>query len=275
MPLREVTGPGGPVVDRSEAKLHMRLDGDDENASIDRYIRAATNDCETFIGRPLATRRYEYTLDGFPYILRLPRPPLRRVVSVEYADFQDVLQTLDREFYDVVGEGSSEESVAGAEIEPSWAHTWPVPRYERDAVRVTFDAGWATPCTVDPASGTFATNGGHPYVDGDTLRLQLSGGADMAWPGGLNGYSTYHVRDVQGDTLRLSAVAGGGAIDVADAGSGQLLLGQVPEQLVQGIIMQAAELYERRETAISGTIINSVPTGPVSHLWRPYCVPKF
>lgn len=60
---------------------------------------------------------------------------------------------------------------------------------------------------------------GHTFENGNGVQLQTDGGT---LPAPLEADVLYYVRDVSGDTLKLSETLGGAAIDLTDAGSGTL-----------------------------------------------------
>lgn len=65
--LQRVTAPTDPVVTLAEAKLHLRVDSDDEDTIIESMIDAAVEylDAENgVLGRALAPQEWEVTFDG-------------------------------------------------------------------------------------------------------------------------------------------------------------------------------------------------------------------
>lgn len=99
--LTETEAPDDLPVSLAEAKLHLRITHDDDDAFLTTLIQTAAGICETAVGLSLVSRRYTLSLDSWPGTspdgwwdgvregadlrtarneLTLPRPPL---VSVE------------------------------------------------------------------------------------------------------------------------------------------------------------------------------------------------
>lgn len=90
-----VTPPEVEPVLLSEAVEHLRLDSLDEEAWLNRAIRAAREHVEAFTGRALITQTLEVALEGWPgATLALPRPPLASVTSIKYFDQAGVEATV-------------------------------------------------------------------------------------------------------------------------------------------------------------------------------------
>lgn len=63
------------------------------------------------------------------------------------------------------------------------------------------------------------TAAAHGLANGETVRFK---GADL--PAGLTQVTIYYVRDVTTDTFKVSATAGGSAVNITDAGSGVMTI---------------------------------------------------
>jgi uncharacterized phiE125 gp8 family phage protein len=86
----------------TEAKLHLRVSGSDEDTKIRRDIRAARMQIEDYLHRGLVTQTWTYAQDVFTVCIPLPMAgPLASVTSVQYYDASGVLQTLSTDTYDV------------------------------------------------------------------------------------------------------------------------------------------------------------------------------
>ena len=71
----------------AEAKLHLRVDGTDEDDLITALIVAARRRAEHLLTRALITQTWELTLDEFPAAdIQLPKPGVLSIVSVKYLD---------------------------------------------------------------------------------------------------------------------------------------------------------------------------------------------
>jgi uncharacterized phiE125 gp8 family phage protein len=105
MRLRQIVEPEIEPVSLAEVKEHLRIEHDDEDATLAIYIRAARKNIEGpngFTGRALVTQTWELVLDEFPDAeIRIPLPPLQTVESVKYYDTDGNLQTVSSSDYEV------------------------------------------------------------------------------------------------------------------------------------------------------------------------------
>lgn len=138
--LRIITPPPVEPVTVEEAKLHCRVDHNDEDATFERLITAARVSCESFVGRAFVERVYEYTLDRFPRGRKivLPYPPVVSIDSVVYYDRDGALETMvegDDYLVDTINEPA-------AVILPNGI-SWPsLSLYALHPIRVTYTAGY-------------------------------------------------------------------------------------------------------------------------------------
>ena len=135
---KRITTPTEPVT-LAEAKLHLRVDGTDEDALIQGLISAARETCEDRTEGTVPVTGWRLTLDTFPDAIKLPRPPIVSVESVKYIDTAGVQQTLSPLDY-VVDTVSSP-----GYIVPAFGKAWPETRGHINAVEVEYTAGSATP----------------------------------------------------------------------------------------------------------------------------------
>lgn len=187
--ITRTVAPKVEPIDLQEAKDHLRVDTDAEDALIKRLIAAARRRAEQFTRRALITQTWELHLDAFPGEDRfvVPKPSLRSVTSITYDPDDDTVQTLDPSVY-----------------------------------RVDTDA--------EPGRVLLATS--------------------ASWPD---------------DTLEP-----GPAVTVTfEAGYGDA--GDVPEDIVQGMLFIVGHLYENREEVVIGTTATSLPMAAEAMLW-PYRV---
>lgn len=101
MPLLLVEGPTQAAVSLEEAKLHLRVDDDEEDALIAGQLVRAHMACEDFQGRAYGRRTYELSLHSWPgrREIRLPMPPLVEVESIKYVTADSAEHTLDPASY--------------------------------------------------------------------------------------------------------------------------------------------------------------------------------
>lgn len=126
-----------------QVQNHLRIDDEDDNAHLLLLTKVARRQVEDYLGRALLTQTIVHRMDCFPgREIRLPRPPLQSVTSIQYVDGDGATQTLSSSLYDV--DSSSEP----ARILPVYGGYWPVTRPTMNAVTVTYVAGWATVAAV-------------------------------------------------------------------------------------------------------------------------------
>jgi len=155
MGLRCVTPSEDHLIDDETARLHCRVDTDDELLLVKLYRDAAERDCLNHTRRGtwlLST--WEQTADRFPGdpdiryqpIGRTPWVPsvieLVTVNEIRYIDANGVEQTLDPADYKVDTRSSP------GRIVPAYGKYWPVTRCEINAVTVEYTAGYASPDKV-------------------------------------------------------------------------------------------------------------------------------
>lgn len=158
--LKVTTEPSTEPVTTAEAKLHCKVDIDDDDAEIAIQIAAARRRCESKVKRAFVTTGLRFTLDSFPQYapssrlnqsipsalpITLPRPPLISVTSITYVDTAGDTQTLSSSLYRVL-EGEP------GRIVPIYGTSWPSTRTQHDAVTVNYSAGYgaasAVPSTI-------------------------------------------------------------------------------------------------------------------------------
>lgn len=140
-----VTGPDTEPVERDQVKLQGKCEHAEDDALWDRWIQAAREEAEAATGRALMPQTWKRTLDCFPEAcgeIELPKPPLQAEVVVEYLDADGALQTLDPDLYVVDTDGTP------GRIYPAAGEVWPITAFQRGAVKVTFDCGYADATAV-------------------------------------------------------------------------------------------------------------------------------
>lgn len=134
--LTEVMPPAVEPLGLQEAKDHLRVTHDREDAIVDALIGAAREVAEDETGRALITQTWDLALDRFPAEIVLPKPPLQSVTSITYVDTAGAPQVLDAADYQV-----DTGSVPGR-IKPAFGLTWPGIRLDYNAVTVRFVCGF-------------------------------------------------------------------------------------------------------------------------------------
>jgi uncharacterized phiE125 gp8 family phage protein len=137
-----VTAPATPAVSIEEAKVYVRLAGDDgsHNALLANLVGAATSVVERKTGLALITRTYALQLDGFPGgadpVIYLPKPPALAVSLVRYLDDAGSWITLDAALY------TADVASVPGRVAPAPDTAWPGTRRMLGAVQVTYTAGY-------------------------------------------------------------------------------------------------------------------------------------
>lgn len=139
MGIKVVTPPAVEPVSLSEAKAHLRVDGSDEDAVITRLIGVAREECEHILGRSVAPQTLMVLLDKFPCgAIVLPRGPVVAIDLVEYVDTAGATQTIAGANYTV------DDAQIDGWLLPAYDYEWPATREQANAVRVTYQTGWAS-----------------------------------------------------------------------------------------------------------------------------------
>ena len=142
MPLYLVEAPSEAALSLAEAKEHLRVQHDDEDAYISSLVSAVQQLLDGRDGelqRALVSQRWELRQDGFGRRdVEIPLPPLIEVESVQYYDTDDVLQTVSNTVYQVVGVGGHNP----ARVSLKDGQSWPTVGDRREAVVITFRAGY-------------------------------------------------------------------------------------------------------------------------------------
>lgn len=130
-----------------EAKDHLRVVFDDEDAYISGLIVAARTMLEGRIHRALVPQTVTFTAPAFDYCgMKLPRTPYMGDLAVQYVDPAGALGPLDPASYYL------DTTVEPARIYPAPGLSFPATSaLDQRAVRITYQAGYATPEDV-PAS---------------------------------------------------------------------------------------------------------------------------
>ena len=138
------TAAASEVMSAAEAKRHMRVIADDDDAYIDTIISAATKYTEDTLGSSLITQTWKMYMDCFPGMIELPRGPVQAVSSIEYIDTNGDTQTLAASKYTVDLKSQR------PRITPSYNESWPSTRGIVNSVTVTFISGYGDTCDAVP-----------------------------------------------------------------------------------------------------------------------------
>lgn len=122
----------------NEAKLHCRIDSNDDDVLIIARIKVARKLAEHETRRALATQTWDLILDQFPCQreIIIPKPPLQSVTYIKYVDGNGIEQTLSTDDYKV------DDKNEPGKIVPAYGKSWPSTRNEVNAVTVRFICGY-------------------------------------------------------------------------------------------------------------------------------------
>lgn len=143
-----VTPPTEYPVSLASAKAMLLVDHSADDALITSLVAAATAEVEEQASRSLVTQTLRLALDGWPAdgVIRLWRPPVQSVTSVQYYDADGVLQTMPATDYVAVLD------VSPPVIVPAPGKSWTGSLRSFSAVRVTYVAGYGNAATVAAAA---------------------------------------------------------------------------------------------------------------------------
>lgn len=144
MPARRIAQPTVEPVTLEQAKLHLRVDINDEDQLITELIKVARASAEDHLGRTMVSTSWRLTVDKFSPALELPNPPCISVSSVKYIDSTGTEQTLNPVEYlvDAVSEP--------AHIVPAVGRIWPETQDRINAVTVEYTAGYGSTAAAVP-----------------------------------------------------------------------------------------------------------------------------
>lgn len=120
-----------------ELKAHSVIPHDLDDALLQELLDEALEQVATDTGRTLVDTVWENVMPRFPDVIRLARPPVSEVISIEYVDTAGDLLTLPASAYQV------SITAAGADVRPAPGERWPAAQPgNHNAVTVRFRAGY-------------------------------------------------------------------------------------------------------------------------------------
>lgn len=140
-PVRTAAPSDSVLVTLAEAKAHCRVDHDDEDTLITAFVKAATAHFDGYsgvLGRALLTQTWQQDFGGFTDGMRLAVGDLISVSSVTYYDTDNTQQTLSANVYAAHSDG------IGPFLALKNGQSWPSVYTRKDAVRVTWTAGYGS-----------------------------------------------------------------------------------------------------------------------------------
>lgn len=172
MALVLLTPPAAQPVSVADLKAHLRIDHDEEDERLSAFIAAATSRFDGrdgILGRALLTQQWRLTLPAFAPSITVPLPPCQTVDSITYVDTAGATLTVDASTYVVSGLGGDLPAV----IEPAYGAEWPATRTMREAVTVTFTAGYGDDAadTPEPIRAAIRLLAAHLYEHREAVAL--------------------------------------------------------------------------------------------------------
>lgn len=97
VPLVHLSGPALEPLSLAEAKLHLRLDGSDEDALVQSLITTSRAHIEAALGLALMTQGWRLVLDAWPEagVIDVPLAPIRAVTAVRIATAVDGIVAIE------------------------------------------------------------------------------------------------------------------------------------------------------------------------------------
>jgi len=148
-PVR-TAAPAITPVSLADLKASLRVDHSDDDAVIGALLAAAVNHFDGWtgiLGRCLVEQTWRQDFGCFTDCLRLPLAPVLTVESVTYFDGENAQQTLAASVYGLFSDARG--PYVGLKPDQSWPGSYS----RRDAVSVTFKAGYATTPAVPADPG--------------------------------------------------------------------------------------------------------------------------
>lgn len=165
--LTRTTGPASTIITLAEAKVHLNVDHDDDDA----YIMALVAAVDAHLDGPygavgIALNEQTWTLvrsaaQGRAGV-RLPVLPLIEVTGVIFLDADQSAQTISLEDLQWFSADT------WAYVEPRPGAAWPAMSAERDALRITFTAGADCPEPIKHAAKLLV---GHWYENREAVNV--------------------------------------------------------------------------------------------------------
>lgn len=148
MGLAVTTAATQPPVSLAEAKEHLRVDHDVDDALIVSLVRAAVEYAQSYTKRQFVLATFDYTIDQFPpgTSIVMPRSPLSSVTSVSYIDSDGASQAFTTDDW-----SAKTDTIRGS-VQLGYGKSWPDTRCVVDAVTVRFIAGYASVAEVPEAA---------------------------------------------------------------------------------------------------------------------------
>lgn len=121
--IKVITPPVAEPITLEEAKAHLRVVFDDEDAQISMMIAAARGMLETRTNRLLMAQTIEFASTLWGFGLRVPVAPFRQLVGVTYTDATGATQSID--LADLAVDSFVEPAIVGLPYGGVWPEAQP------------------------------------------------------------------------------------------------------------------------------------------------------
>lgn len=134
----------------ADCKLDLKIESDftDDDDLISAYIDAAGKLCSEITGKKLISESIQASFQCVDenYNIRLPHTPVQAITEIQYYDGDNVSQTLDVTDFHLYNFENHSMLVPKADV------SWPGYYSRRDAINVTYTAGYGDNSTDLPAT---------------------------------------------------------------------------------------------------------------------------
>ena len=185
------------AVDSIKSLLRLDVADTSEDAFIGALIMSATDQVEKYLKRDLLTKTYTLYLDRFTGLIEIRRSPLRAITSIRYDNIDNVDTLLSAATYNIVYNND----FSNIQLAPT--QVWPVLYNKRQAVRITFTAGYGIatdiPVAIQHAISLIALNMYENRGDCDEGGAADCGPCATGMPGMARGLlAPYRILDLNG-----------------------------------------------------------------------------
>ena len=144
MLLQLITPPAEEPIALTDVEGQCRITSlSDEASTVNLFISACRQRCESITKRALVTQSWQMQIDGFPLgrkPIEIPLPPLQTVDSITYTDQNGDSIVLDPAYYRVLT-GKSDNPQPGC-IAPIYGLNWPIAQRDFATVSISFTCGY-------------------------------------------------------------------------------------------------------------------------------------
>lgn len=147
--LKRLTDPAVEPISVADAKVHLRVEHDADDAVVARCIQASREWCEEYLDATLIHTQWQMSFDMFPPHIELPRPPMAVAegftgVTLTYTTDTQTGVTLPTNEYRV-----DRDSRPGV-LRPLYGDSWPSHLADYNSISVVWWAGYGADGTAVP-----------------------------------------------------------------------------------------------------------------------------